>query len=150
MVREVLNITKDSVTVNNESLVVFSSTLLLKTSLTTLSAPAQFQGYLGSVPDLFLWKRNILFSLHFPFAKEPVWYFSPPKRRTAKKKKKSFLCQQEVLYYSIDQWPFTYRYHVDRYLQVKNLFTKTCLPRIFGTNKWILFLFYLGMFHFIT
>ena len=43
--------------------------LLLETSFTTLSAPAQFQGYLGSVPDLFLWKRNILFSSHFPFAK---------------------------------------------------------------------------------
>ena len=45
----------DSVTVNKESLVgVFSSILLLKTSLTTLSVPAQFQGYLGSVRDLFL------------------------------------------------------------------------------------------------
>ena len=66
-VREVLNITKDSVTVNKESLVVFSSMLLLKTSLTTLSAPAQFQGYLGSVPDLFLWKRNILYYFHCIF-----------------------------------------------------------------------------------
>ena len=54
-VREVLDITKDSVTVNKETLVgVFSSILLLKTSLTTLSAPAQFQGYLSSVRDLFL------------------------------------------------------------------------------------------------
>ena len=62
-----LNVTKDSGTVNKKSLVVFSSMLLLKTSLITLSAPAQFQGYLGSVPDLFLWKRNILYYFHCIF-----------------------------------------------------------------------------------
>ena len=54
----------DSVTVNKESLAdVYSSILLLKTWLICLpigSAPAQFQGHLGSVLDLFSsGKRNI-------------------------------------------------------------------------------------------
>ena len=92
--------------------------------------------------SLIVLKKKYLIFLAFSFREgvvEPVWFFSPPRKRTVKKQ--SFRCQQEGLFYSIDQWPFTYRYHVDRFLKVKDLFTKTCLPRIFGTNKRILFLF---------
>ena len=110
-------------------------------------------------------KKKYIIFIAFSFCEgvvEPVW-FSPRLKKELLKKKKSFRCQQKGLFYSIDQWPFTYRYHVDRFLEVKSLFTKTCLPRIFGTNKRIvkglnpgviskriLFLFDLSMFQFIT
>ena len=98
--------------------------------------------------SLFMKEKYIIFIAFYSCERvvEPVWFFSPPKKRTVKKK--SFRCQQEGLFYSIDQWPFTHRYHIDRFLKVKNLFTKTCLPRIFGTKKRILFLFDLSMFLF--
>ena len=90
---------------------------------------------------IFLKKKYLIF-LAFSFFEgvvEPVWFFSPPRKRTVKKKKIISLSTGRLILF-----------YVDRFLKVKDLFTKTCLPRIFGTNKRILFLFELSMFLFIT
>ena len=98
----------DSVTVNKESLVeVFSSILLLR----------------FSTWSHFIRKKKYIIFIAFSSCEglvEPAWFFSPPEKELWKKN--SFVVNRKF-YFILVQWPITYRYHVDLFLKVKNLFT---------------------------
>ena len=99
----------DSVTVNKESLVeVFSSILLLRFSTWS---------------HFIRKKKYIIFIALNPLAKG-WWnqYDSSPLLKKELWNKNRFVVNRKF-YFILVQWPITYRYHVDLFLKVKNLFT---------------------------